>query len=581
MFYYSSDKNVQMIVYLMKEHGIKKIVISPGTSHIGIIASFQCDPFFEIYSEIDERNAAYLACGLSMESGEPVALACTGATASRNYLPGLSEAFYRKLPILAITGAQDDSNAGNLIPQYIDRSIHPVDAVRYSVRLQQIKDSRDEWDCNLKINKALLELTRKGGGPVHINLNCNAIGQLMTQELPETRVINRYIYEDKLPEIKEKGRIAVSVGGHKPWTDYLTELVDCFCEKYNAVVFVDHSSNYRGKYRVLPTIVSSQEKCSSPIFDIDLLIHIGEQSGDYYTFYKFDKAKTVWRVSPDGELRDTFHHLTKVFEMSEEWFFKYYTENMTSVESTEKVKYLQECKKEISDIQEKIPVLPFSNISVSQYISTRMPENCSVHLGVSNTQRAWTFFELPNVYISTANVGCRGIDGALSSVLGMSLVDTEKIHFCFLGDLTFFYNMNALGNRSVLPNLRILLINNGSGAEFHMYSHPGRILLKDDVNSFVAASGHFSAKSKNLVKAYVENLGFEYLSAANETELKEACEKFLDKKKRSLPIVLEVFTECDKESEALQIIRNIRQETKSQSGFFKKAFKHIQGVQNK
>lgn len=573
MHYYSTDKNIQMLVYLMKKYGIKKVVISPGATHIGFIASLQCDPYFELYSEVDERNAAYIATGLAMESGEVVALTCTGATASRNYLPALSEAYYRKLPILAITGAQDDSNAENLIPQYINRSQAPIDSIVCSVKLQEIKDKRDEWDCNLKINRALHALTSKGGGPVHINLNCNQIGNLSCKELPETRYIESFTMEDKLPLIDVKGKIAITVGGHKPWSDELTKLVDTFCEKYNSVVFVDHSSNYRGEYRVLPTMVSSQEKYDSPIFDIELLIHIGEQSGDYYTFYEFSKAKNVWRVSLDGEMRDTFHHLKKVFEMSEKNFFKYYVEQECEVE-TSKISYIEECKKEIKSIEEALPELPFSNISVAQYISTNMPENSAVHFGVSNTQRAWTFFELPHVDISTANVGCRGIDGAVSAAIGMSLVDLNKIHFCILGDLTFFYNMNALGNRSINTNLRILLINNGSGAEFHMYSHMGRKLLQDDVNNFVAASGHFSAKSPNLVKAFSENLGFEYLRATNEQELKDACKIYLDGKKREAPVLLEVFTDCNNESRALEIIRNIRME--DTKGLVKKVLKRVQ-----
>lgn len=573
MYYYSTDKNVQMLVYLMKKYGVRKVVISPGATHIGIIASLQGDSYFELYSEVDERNAAYMATGLAMESGEPVAVMCTGATASRNYLPAMSEAYYRKLPILAITGAQDDSNADNLIPQYINRSQAPVDSVVYSVRLQEIKDKRDEWDCNLKINRALRNLTRRGGGPVHINLNCNQIGNLSCKELPKTRFIECFTIEDELPVIDVNKRIAITVGGHKPWNDEFTKLVDEFCEKYNSVVFVDHSSNYRGKYRVLPTMVSSQERYESPIFDIDLLVHIGEQSGDYYTFYKFDKAKSVWRVSPDGEMRDTFHHLTKVFEMSENSFFKHYVEKNSGIKEA-KDSYMKECLDEVKSIENALPQLPFSNISVAHFIAENMPEDSAVHLGVSNTQRAWTFFELPNVNISTANVGCRGIDGAISSAIGMSLANPNKLHFCILGDLTFFYNMNALGNRSINSNLRILLINNGSGAEFQMYSHAGRKLLQDDVNSYVAAAGHFSAKSKDLVKAFSKNLGFEYLRATNEEELMRACEIFLDKNKREAPVLLEVFTECNNESEALHIIRNIRVE--DTAGLMKKVLKRVQ-----
>ena len=102
--YYSNDKTTQIVLSILKANGIRKVIVSPGTTNIALVGSMQYDSFFELYSAVDERSAAYMACGLAYESGEPVVLSCTEATASRNYYPGLTEAFYRKLPVLAITG---------------------------------------------------------------------------------------------------------------------------------------------------------------------------------------------------------------------------------------------------------------------------------------------------------------------------------------------------------------------------------------------------------------------------------------------------------------------------------------------
>lgn len=97
--YYTNERNVQVVIALLKAYGIRKVIASPGTTNMTFVASIQDDPFFEMYSSVDERSAAYLACGLAAESGEPVVISCTGATASRNYMPGLTEAYYRKLPV--------------------------------------------------------------------------------------------------------------------------------------------------------------------------------------------------------------------------------------------------------------------------------------------------------------------------------------------------------------------------------------------------------------------------------------------------------------------------------------------------
>ena len=128
--FYSSDQNVQMLITLLKSHNIKTVIASPGTGNMQFIGSIQQDSFFKVYSCVDERSAAYMACGIVSETNEPVVLSCTGATASRNYFPALTEAFYRKLPILVVTFGQKMCNNNNLIPQNINRTKQPVDTVK-------------------------------------------------------------------------------------------------------------------------------------------------------------------------------------------------------------------------------------------------------------------------------------------------------------------------------------------------------------------------------------------------------------------------------------------------------------------
>lgn len=99
---YTSEKGTLCLISLLKAHGVKKVIASPGTTNHVFVASIQSDPWFELYSSVDERSAAYIACGMSAESGEPVVITCTGATASRNYLSGLTEAYYRKLSLIHI-----------------------------------------------------------------------------------------------------------------------------------------------------------------------------------------------------------------------------------------------------------------------------------------------------------------------------------------------------------------------------------------------------------------------------------------------------------------------------------------------
>lgn len=77
---------------------------------------------------------------------------------------GLTEAFYRRLPILALTSTRPLSYIGNHLAQVIDRTAVPNDIVKISVFAPLVKDSNDEWDCQLKVNRALIALKKDGGG---------------------------------------------------------------------------------------------------------------------------------------------------------------------------------------------------------------------------------------------------------------------------------------------------------------------------------------------------------------------------------------------------------------------------------
>ena len=290
--YYTDEKHTLVLIALLKAHGIRKVVASPGTTNVTFVGSLQNDPYFEMYSCVDERSAAYIACGLAAESGEPVVISCTQATASRNYLSGLTEAFYRKLPVLAITATQAVSKVGHHIAQVIDRSSMPNDVVRYSVTLPIVKDDDDLWDCEVKVNRAILELSRHGGGPVHINNPTTYSRSFETRVLPKVRLINRITVTSKFPEMSS-GKIAVFIGAHKAMSKEQTEILDRFCASNNAVVFCDHTSSYKGKYRVLFSLASCQKMFDDTAIRPDILIHIGEISGDYYNLRV--AGKQVWK----------------------------------------------------------------------------------------------------------------------------------------------------------------------------------------------------------------------------------------------------------------------------------------------
>ncbi|MGN0335135.1 MAG: thiamine pyrophosphate-binding protein [Lachnospiraceae bacterium] len=558
-FFYTSERNAQILIALLKAHKIRTVIASPGTTNICFVASLQNDPHFKVYSAADERSAGYMACGFAAELNEPVVLSCTGATASRNYMPALTEAYYRKLPILAVTSSRRSSYIGHNIDQVTDRTLLPRDVAKTSVQMPLVNDNESEWACTIAANKALLELNHHGYGPVHINLETDYSRDYSVKELPPVQEIYRFTYSDSLPKIKAK-KIAILVGAHIKWTKELTELVESFCEKYNGIVVCDQISNYKGKYRVFANFATQQTNFQSEIKTADLVIDIGCVTASKYGI----AAKEVWRVNPDGELRDTYRKLHYVFEMEEVEFFKTYTSYHEKSEMT----FWKACQRE----QENLSItlentannLPFSNLWVASQVSSVLPPNAVLHLGIQNSLRSWNFFDVPNSILGYSNTGGFGIDGTLSATIGAALANQDKIYFCVLGDLAFFYDMNSLGNRHVGQNIRIILVNNGKGAEFKLTTNPGA-MFGNDADTYIAAGGHYGKKSKHLVKHYAEDLGFEYMSASTKEEFSGAVNHFTSPNVLDKPIIFEIFTDSQDDVEALAMMRSAEMDVNTDS----------------
>lgn len=538
--YYTDEVNTLILISLLKAHGVKKVIASPGTTNISFVGSIQFDPYFEVYSAVDERAAAFMACGLAEESGEPVVLTCTGATASRNYIPGLTEAYYRHLPILAVTSTQHGGKIGNYVAQVVDRSEQFKDMVKKSFQLPTVHCEEDKQYTITAVNDAILELQHGICGPVHINLVTTYSNNFATKELPNYRVIRR-VPGYAFPQMP-KGRIGVFVGAHEKFTEEETNAIDMFCESNNAVVICDQISNYRGNYRFLANFPNSQERdLGTRAFD--LIIYIGYIHGAYLSFY----GKETWRVNKDGVIRDPYRNLAYVFEMEEiEFFNNYAKENRENT-------FFRICADVRKKLENHIPELPFSNMWIAKETAHLMPEHSVLHLSILNTLRVWNYFETPKTVLCYSNSGGYGIDGCLSSFIGSALANKNIEHFMIIGDLSFFYDIDTLFNE--LPaNIHIMLINNGVGTEFKNYNHRASY-FGEDANRFMAAKGHNGFKNPNVVKSLCADRGIRYMCASNKEAYLAQRDTWL--KKGNGPVLLEIFTTDKDESDALRRMNSI------------------------
>lgn len=537
-------ENARIVISLLKKHNIRYIVLSPGGSNIPIVQGVQQDPFFKCYSVVDERSAMYFAIGLYLKTGEIIATSCTSAQATRNYVPGLTEAFYKHVPVLAITMSK---HPRYLLQDYMQCPIQtslPVDAVKASYSLPYINNDNDRAQCIRTANEAMLELTHNGNGPVQLNIEelDNETWQFSNDlELPDVRCIKRYVNVDVANDLKNK-KILIVIGEHRVFSDSEKSAIEKFCDHHDVVIYSDHISNYHGAYALnanLRAMIMSQDAFDTQ-YSPDILITFGGLTGDYGIFNLLLRSKISehWRIDVDGKVVDTYNKLTRIYQMEVDDFFNGVKTSNYSFEHS----YYNRWKQLVDNSNHNVEV-PFSNLYAAQQLHYRIPANSTMCFAILNSLRVWSYFPLHESIDCYSNVAAFGIDGCLSTMIGTSVV-SDKLTFLITGDLSFFYDMNALGIRHIKNNLRVLLVNNNGGAEFKM----GNLETKTDVSSFISAAGHFKT-----AKGWSETNGLKYLCAKNKDEFLAVVDEFLEGSEK--PILLEIFTEASNERKANGLIR--------------------------
>lgn len=518
---------VHYMVAMLKAYEIRNIVISPGTQNSLFISIVQNDDFFKCYSVVDERSAAYVATGIAYETNGPVVITCTGATASRNYLSALTEAYYRKLPIIALTFFAYKYNVYNMAPQFINRNSSPNDVKTLSLELPCMNTDEDRKRFMEYSNAALIEAKFKCS-PVHINcpsyFNYNAKNIALPEDIWTTQYYD-VDFENLVTELQNK-KIGVFIGSHAKFDKELENLISSFAESYGAAVFCDHTSNYHGKNKILISQISTMNnKKHRP----EIIIDIGYICGDYNNFRLFTEAE-VWRISEDGSYKCRLDcHLAKLFNCKEKEFFRTLRDN-----SENKGTYYKEVAKIVDNY--KMPDIELSNPLICYELSKKIPNNSSLHLAILNSLRSMNYFKLNESIDVNSNVGGFGIDGPVSTLIGQSLAMPNKLHFGVIGDLAFFYDMNILGQRDIGKNVRIIVVNNNKGVEFRLNPRL-ESTIADGTDKFIAASGHY----KGGLKAWVESCGFHYMYADTKESMSANMTDFcnLDSDK---PIIFEIKT---------------------------------------
>ena len=164
-----------------------------------------------------------------------------------------------------------------------------------------------------------------------------------------------------------------------------------------------------------------------------------------------------------------------------------------------------------------------------------LPTPCVLHLGNSSAVRYSRLFPLPQGVQVECNRGVNGIEGSLSTALGYAAADDRPM-FLIIGDLSFFYDMNALWMNGITPNVRILLMNNGCGGIFSTIGTPNT----DCVN----------APHNATAEAWAISRGFEYRSVCNAEDWQAALPVLLHY--NEAPVLVEAFTDSKQDADIIK-----------------------------
>lgn len=553
-----------LLITYLKYYGVDHVVISSGTRAIPFIKALESDSYFKCFSVIDERNAAFFAMGLAQQLNKPVALTCTSGTAVSNYLSGMTEAFYSNTPIVAITADRSMQVLNQLETQKVDQPAIFTSVVKKSVCLPVIKDEDDFWYGKHLLDEAFIEMSQHGVGPIHINLPIEGSTNDITLRTKEEENIvikpvklyqfaKKQVWESAISEINKYKKIAIIIGQNINLDKETAASISKFCNDRKIPIIGDNLSNFRCEEMIF---AQAPFKAMTPkSFEAmlpELVISIGNNFQERIKdLFKAHKGRFKhWLVDEGGAIRDWTRSLTAVFESSIFEFFNTFN-NANNIEATDG-SYLRNWKS-IEQAAKLPEEMPWSNFYLARQFASVIPENSLLHLAILNSTRLMQFFKLPHNVKVTCNASSFGIDGCLPTLIGQSAASPEKLAFILLGDLSFIYAMNAIAIKGISSNVRVLVSNNGGGAEFHIYPH----MQKDDkIDLHIAAAHSFK------MKEWAESVGFEYLKATDKEELNYTLKEFITGNSIK-PKLLEVFTDLHFDGEyCLEVYKYLESEIK-------------------
>lgn len=535
---YSDKKNINVLCAVMLGHGVRHAVVCPGSRNAPIVHNFNECPQMSCYSVTDERSAGFFALGMVEQLREPVAVCVTSGTALLDLAPAVAEARHRHLPLVVISADRHTAHIGQQMGQTIDQPGALSRFTLMDVNLVEPHDELTHWHCNRLANEAMI--AARHGGPVHINVPYDEpLFNFTESSLPEERImtsVNVLADETALFEVfkpVKKSHRPMLVIGQMPQGIVSREIMRAIAP-HVAVLVEALGADGGGKPfdELLPLVENRTE------FEPDMVIYMGGTlvSKRIKAYLRRLEGIPMIEVSDDGEVHDTFGHLAQVIRCKPAEALQAISKLFEKENDSPFAKCwndaLDHTKQYFDDSRPDFSQMLAVKLALQSVRESEMP--FVLHFANSQPVRFANLFAQQHI---CCNRGVNGIEGTTSAAAGCAAVTDDRV-LCVTGDLSFFYDQNALWNNNLHGNLRILLLNNGGGGIFSRL--PG-------LETSPARDKMIAACHKTHAEGCCQQHGVDYRAAHGSEDLYNGI-TWLIQDEGDRPRLLEVITDIERDS---------------------------------
>ncbi|MDX2361125.1 MAG: 2-succinyl-5-enolpyruvyl-6-hydroxy-3-cyclohexene-1-carboxylic-acid synthase [Crocinitomicaceae bacterium] len=544
----TTDKTgVAIFIDQCVQHGMRHVVCSPGSRNAPLVIAIDEHPLISTIVIHDERVAAFYALGMAQQLNAPVGVVCTSGSAMLNYYPAVAEAYYQCVPLVVMTADRPEEWIDHGDGQTIVQKGVYTNHCRFQGAIEEFASSASEIE---KLTSLVAEAFDLGSGnwkgPMHFNVPVSEplYASIERSSFPEKEEASSDLagHNFSNEEVKElsstwsSSKRKMILCGQITQGEVLLDLLTEMGNDTSVVVMVENTSNlvHSSFIHCIDRTLSSINDDEIEAFKPEILITIGGAiiSKRIKKFLR-DSSRTVhWRVGFEFPEMDTYRALSKSFECSPATFFKALLPTLNDRNNSMfGAKWKQKDFFMRDQVKPFMQTVPYSDLQVFETILDYIPEGSVLHMGNSSVVRYCQLFDPVKSILHQSNRGTSGIDGCTSTACGAALADPNRCHVLITGDVSFFYDSNALWSNHLPSNLRIVLVNNSGGGIFRIIDGPEST---GQLEKYFEAQHDFSAE--HICKAF--NVG--YVLAQSNEEIEGEMEQFYTENER--PKLIEIMT---------------------------------------